>query len=59
LAYERQGAGGQLRRFEQPPTDRALLNPLRTEEGAFRALLYVLGVIVLAIVVVLIVRAVS
>jgi hypothetical protein len=36
-----------------------LLNPLRTEDGAFRALLYVLGVIVAAIVVVLIVRAVS
>jgi hypothetical protein len=36
-----------------------VLNPLRTEDGAFRALLYVLGVIVLALVVVLIVRAVS
>jgi len=36
-----------------------LLNPLRTEGEAFRALLYVLGVIVLAIAVVLIVRAVS
>jgi hypothetical protein len=36
-----------------------VLNPLRTEDGAFRALLYVLGVIAVAIVVVLIVRAVS
>jgi hypothetical protein len=36
-----------------------LLNSLRTEEGAFRALLYVLGVVVVAIAVVLIVRAVT
>jgi hypothetical protein len=36
-----------------------LLNPLRTEGEAFRALLYVLGVFVVAIVVVLIVRAFS
>ena len=36
-----------------------MLNPLRTEGEAFRALLYVLGVIVVAIAVVLIVRAVS
>jgi hypothetical protein len=36
-----------------------VLNPLRSESEAFRALLYVLGVIVVAIAVVLIVRAVS
>jgi hypothetical protein len=36
-----------------------VLNPLRTEGEAFRALLYVLGVIVVAIAVVLVVRAVS
>jgi hypothetical protein len=36
-----------------------LPNPLRTEEGAFRLLLYVLGVVVVAIAVILIVRAVS
>lgn len=34
-------------------------NPLRTEDGAFRLLLYVLAVAVIAIVVVEVVRAVS
>ena len=47
-------------RFQPSPSGvRAVLNPLRTEGEAFRALLYVLGVIVVAIAVVLIVRAVS
>jgi hypothetical protein len=60
LIHDRQGASAQLARFELPPTDTAfVLNPLRTEERAFRALLYVLGVFVVAIAVVLIVRAVS
>jgi hypothetical protein len=34
-------------------------NPLRSEEGAFRLLLYVLAVVVVAIAAILIVRAVS
>lgn len=34
-------------------------NPLRTEEGAFRLLLYVLAVVIVAIAAILIVRAVS
>jgi hypothetical protein len=36
-----------------------VLNPLRSEGEAFRLLLYVLGVVVVAIAVILIVRAVS
>jgi hypothetical protein len=36
-----------------------VLNPLRTEEGAFQLLLRVLAVFVVAVVIVLIVRAVS
>ncbi len=36
-----------------------MLNPLRSEEEAFRALLYVVAVFVVLITVVLIVRAVS
>jgi hypothetical protein len=36
-----------------------VLNPLRSEGEAFRLLLYVLGVIVVAIVLILIVRAVA
>ena len=36
-----------------------MLNPLRSEEGAFRLLLYVLAVVVVAIAAILIVRAVS
>jgi len=36
-----------------------MLNPLRSEEGAFRLLLYVLGVVVVVVAVILTVRAVS
>jgi hypothetical protein len=36
-----------------------MLNPLRTEEGAFRLLLYVLGVFVVVVAIVLIVRAIA
>jgi hypothetical protein len=36
-----------------------VLNPLRTEEGAFRLLLYVLGVFVVVVAIVLIVRAIA
>jgi hypothetical protein len=36
-----------------------MLNPLRTEEGAFRLLLYVLAVVVVVIAVILLVRALS
>jgi hypothetical protein len=42
----------------QPPV-RLMQNPLRTEEGAFRLLLWVLAVVVVAIAAILIVRAVG
>ncbi|HTZ87157.1 MAG TPA: hypothetical protein VMB05_10870, partial [Solirubrobacteraceae bacterium] len=42
----------------QPP-DGLMRNPLRTEEGAFRLLLYVLAVAVVAIIVVEVLRAVD
>jgi hypothetical protein len=48
------------RTVASPPSgDRVVLNPLRSEDGAFRLLLYVLGALVLAIAVVLIIRAIA
>ena len=59
LAYVVRHAPCVLVSLDPRPSDRLVLNPLRSEGEAFRLLLYALAVIVTIIVVILVVRAIA